>query len=264
MVTAYVYVIQHESRPTEGYIGKTIDTKRRWMEHRKAARHGKSSPLYVWWRSLPSPPTFRVVESREFASRADADRWAIAREAELITVGRSLGYALHNANDGGYGGRNPAPSTRAKMSAAARNISDETRAKRSAAARGRKLGADTIAKMRARTATPETRAKLSAANRGKKYPGRKRISDEARAKLSAAQRGKKRNPHTAETRAKIADAARNISDETRAKRSAALRGQKRTPEQRAKISAAKQNISDETRAKMSAAARRRHAREVST
>ena len=80
----------------------------------------------------------------------------------------------YNLASGGFGGRDPLPSTRAKIAAASlgRKCSPETVAKRVAKTRGMKRSPETCAKIAAvrlgRKRSPESVAKTAAANRGRK------------------------------------------------------------------------------------------------
>jgi len=89
--------------------------------------------------------------------------------------------------------------------------------------------------------------KVSDSKKGKK---RQPVSAETRAKIGASKKGKLLS---AETKAKLSAAKQNVSAETRAKLSNASKGKPRSAETRAKMSASKQNMSAETRAKLSAA-----------
>lgn len=197
MITATVYLIRHDACPAEGYIGKTINREIRWKHHHARSPVG-TTPLYRWWRRWSDEtgraPTFHIVAEQDFATRREADAWAYEREVAYISWAKAQGvYVLYNANDGGHGGRNPLPETRAKMSAAlaARNrsrpVSATTREKIRAANLGTKHGPHSA----------ETRAKISAARRGQK------LSKEACSKISARQKGQKRAPRSATTREKI-------------------------------------------------------------
>ena len=113
----------------------------------------------------------------------------------IATLGRRAdGGRLLNATAGGFGSRDPVPSTRARMSAAKRGKPQPP-----------EIVAKRVAKMRGHTTSPETRAKIAAAHRGRK--------------------------RSEETRAKIAEAvSRSMTPERRAQISAAKRGRKMPPE----------------------------------
>jgi hypothetical protein len=180
-------------------------------------------------------------------------------EIELISIwGRrdiGTGY-LFNMNAGGAGARDPAPSTRAKMSEAHRGKKHALGWKHSNAARERMS-----AWQRGRPGKKpslETRGKMSAWQRGRKMPR------EAIEKSATARRGLKMS---SEARKKMSEAHRGkkLSSEHVAKVAAALRGRRPSPETMAAAAAANlgrapwnlgKNLSPEICAKISAAKRR--------
>ena len=119
-------------------------------------------------------------------------------ERELISIWgrRELGGCLFNMNAGGAGGRDPAPSTRAKMAEASRGqcrrLSPSARAKISAALRGKRPSPATMTAAAAanlgRKLSPEHCAKVAEALRGNKHLLGHKHSPETCAKLSAANR----------------------------------------------------------------------------
>lgn len=196
-MSSFVYIITHRESGA-CYVGKANNPARRWRAHQKAARQGDSRYLYTALRKYG-------VERFDFAVIEEHDSEEEAYEAEMFFIQylRSLGVQLYNLNDGGRGGINPSPETRARIGAANTNPSPETRALRSLAARNPSL---------------ETRAKLAAIWKGKKH------SPETRAKIAAAYRT--RSPQMrAKCAQAVADAnrkreAKQASAETRAKQSA--------------------------------------------
>ncbi len=245
----YVYLLFTPAATRPFYIGVGKDGargKRRPLDHSHRARTEKSNPaknqLLRWYAACGVDIRF------EFPHTGLTLDEAYKKEEELIARygRRELGGCLFNMNAGEGGGRDPVPSTRAKISEANRGnkkrlgkkMSPEAIAKVAAAHRGKKLSAESIAKrsaaLRGRKRSPEAIAKTAAAMRGKKLP------PEHRAKLSAWQIGRKRSPKSC------------------AKQAATLRGCKHSPERVAKVAAAlrgkKRNpLSPETRAKLSAA-----------
>lgn len=174
---SYVYLLRHEACPHEGYIGKANDPEDRYKEHKKAADSGEQqNNVYVWWRRLLAEtgvePTWHIIDTLEAPTEFLANAAALARESERIAWARAQpdSYVLHNMNDGGHGGRNPLPETRAKMRVARLGVvvSVETRQKLAASNLGRRASA-------------ETRIKMSAAKAGRALP------EQTRERMAAAQ-----------------------------------------------------------------------------
>jgi hypothetical protein len=221
----YVYALE-ERHGTIIYIG--VGKGRRYHAHLSQARRGiigtsnKAKGEYL----ILCLETGVELEVYKIAENLTIDE-ACRLEAEIIDLlgRRDLGEGpLLNANDGGGGVRNAAPSTRAKMSEAARKrmSSPEWRAALIEAAR-----------------TPEARAKISEAAR-KRWP-------EHGAKMAAAN-------STAEVRAKQRYLARNRSPEHNANISKRLKGRKLAPVHAANIQAAK--LTPERRAAQAELARK--------
>ncbi len=182
---AYVYAITRVDTDRIVYIGKAIDTERRWYQHRKAARKGETQHLYRAMRkhgidNFAMSPLFECASEEE----------AYACEVGLIAILRECGDELCNMSAGGdmppnHRGKKKSQQTRERIRAARLGIKRPDVAVK---LRGIKRSAETRAKVSAarklQVITPETRAKLSAVRTGKKW------SPEHR----AAMLGKKRTP----------------------------------------------------------------------
>lgn len=236
----YVYAIE-EKHGRMIYVG--VGKGNRWAHHLSQARRG------ITGKCNPAKGQYLIhclaagieLEIYKIAENLSIDE-ACKLEIEIIDLlgRRDLGTGpLLNGCGGGNGVKNPAPSTRAKLSESARkqNLSPEFRALRMEASRLPEARAKVSAASRKRMSSPEARAKASAL--GRSNVGRP-ASPEARANMSAFQRGRKHSPDHV---AKVAEAQRGktVSPETRAKLIKAHRGmsgRKHTPETRAKIAEA--------------------------
>ena len=112
---AYVYVITHIAT-SRHYVGKTVDHRERWTEHRRIARHPHDdafSKVHAALRKYgPDSFTFQVIE--EHASEAEA----FEAEAWWIEFLRSnvRGYGF-NLDGGGSGGKKRCAETIEKLRA---------------------------------------------------------------------------------------------------------------------------------------------------
>lgn len=201
----YVYLLFAPAATRPFYVGVGKDGTRRHLQHMRASRYEKANPqknaLLRWYRACG-------VEIRyEFPYEGLTLDEAYLRETELIALygRRELGGCLFNLAPGGAGGRDPTPSTRARL------------AKAAAWHRGKKRPPCSL----------EHRAKLSAAGLGKKR------SLESVIRSATSTRGQKRS---AEFCAKIF--ARQLGKKRSAETIAKLRGRKFTLEHCAKMRAA--------------------------
>ena len=170
----------------------------------------------------------------------------------ILEIGRAPDGPLVNANDGGWGGRNPHPETREKIRAA--RLAQESPSRDHMVMMNKRRGPWTAEQrkkvadaMTGRHVSEETRQKIAKAPKARPGPERMRelaairnsnTSDETRAKLREAA---KRQVWTSERRAKISAAqkGRKSDPEANAKRSASLKGRAKSPEHLAAIAAAK-------------------------
>jgi hypothetical protein len=216
----YVYLFLRKDG-TPYYVGKGTGY-RQWQKRR---------------RGLPQLPPDRARNVRilDGLSEADAHAWEILLIAHWGCKHNGTGI-LRNGTDGGEGtsgrvftqeqrdkisatsaGRVHTPGVRAKIRngniaawtperraeksawATGRSIAPETRAKLSALNTGRVLTPEHRASLSraARNRSPETLAKIGAAGKGRTHTA------ETRAQISASLTGRKRQPRSAETKAKI-------------------------------------------------------------
>lgn len=218
MGTATIYALIDPRTDSVRYVGVAKDPVDRLRAHMRDGGEGvrrKRTHKACWIRSLRRlglRPVLRIL------ARVSEQRWEES-ERKWIAKLRRNGDDLTNANDGGYGMRNPTPQTRAKMSAAARRrpaASEETRSLLSKLALGRKLKPrrpehakaisdalrgrerpEQAERMRGRKVADQTRERMSEGH--KKLPGKhwdylrgKKLSAEHRAKIAAGVRGKTR------------------------------------------------------------------------
>lgn len=107
----YIYKITHRENG-QFYIGYTNNPKRRWREHKQAARAGESSRLYNTMRKYGLDAfDFIVLEEMDCSVQQAKDR-----EVEVIAELRPQ----YNCTKGGDG-HEPDEETRAKMSESQRN-----------------------------------------------------------------------------------------------------------------------------------------------
>lgn len=185
---------------------------------------------------------------------SEEDAYSLERKV-IRSIGRSPDGPLVNRNDGGFGGKNPAPEVREKIREAR---------KRQASPSSEHM--EKMRKAKRSTVSQETREALSLANKGKVLSPetRQKISEKAKLrprptceemdrvrsawdgtfspeaieKIRKANLGRKR---TEEQKLRMGawQVGRRNSEESNRKRSAALSGRKKTPEHLAAIRAAK-------------------------
>lgn len=115
------------------YVGKTINLKRRVIQHRSTARQGRGYAFHGWLRKHEGD---EIVFDVLYEAVDEED--ALVAEGRIITELRQAGNRLLNLFDGGEG-RVPSELTRQRMRDAQRGrvFSDEARKKMSNAAKGR-------------------------------------------------------------------------------------------------------------------------------
>lgn len=168
------------------YIGKADKPQVRLARH--IIRANSTDHRGAWIRSLLAQglrPELQIL------MEIPRDGWQEI-EKRFIQVFRAVGMNLVNSTDGGDGGRNPSPETRAKMRLAkiGKTLSSEIRAKMSASQKNQSM------KIRERRSaamlgnknrlghkhSPGTRTKISVAGIGNKRRLGKKLSKETRAK----------------------------------------------------------------------------------
>jgi hypothetical protein len=250
----YVYALYAGQQEKPCYIG--IGKGKRLYNHMQEARRGFIGPNPRKCRALIACVRRGIpVIARKIASDLTIAEACAMETAFVLQYGRrglDPRGCLLNAAEGGFGVRNPLPSTRLKKSLGmrGRTFSEETlvkmrlaaknrpppsavtKAKLSLAGRGRKHRPQTLAKMKAAALNipPEIRAKIAEAGRYRSPEFAAKMSQiassrspETKARIGAGRIGTR---HSAETRACLAEIARNrapISLETRAKMSAGSR-----------------------------------------
>lgn len=192
---SYVYCITNLVNQKR-YVGKTINPNSRWKSHRKGIRTQQ--------KLKPLPNSIRKHGKENFVYKIlcvlQSEEEAYELEKKLIAkwnlVDREFGYNLH---EGGRGGTNPSPETRAKQSASARK----------------------------RKASPETKALLSSLRKAEWVENHdKRIqerlsrkhkhSDETRQKIGDSQRGDLANHsflgkcHSEETKLRMSESHKRV------------------------------------------------------
>jgi NUMOD3 motif len=166
----YVYLLYAGDDPLPFYVGVGKDGKHGMRRHRQHMQQAHTKR-----KSNPAKNQF-IRDCMAAGIKINWTIWpqiltdkALVMEVELIAHfgRRDLGTGcLFNADDGGFGSRNPAPSTRAKMAASAcsrkpmlgKRHSQEARTKISTAALGNKWCVG-------REVSPVTRAKLAKGTR---------------------------------------------------------------------------------------------------
>lgn len=168
----FIYCLKDPVTFAVRYIGKTNNLKIRLAKHRLA--QGANPEKNAWINGLKScglDPVLGVLEIVNESTWADAEkRW--------IAYGRTVGWNLLNADDGGWGGVNPKPETLARMRNAhlGKPLSLMAREKVRMAVKGRKLSDAAKEKLKKR---PHTWGwKISASKMG--HP----VTDESRQKMS--------------------------------------------------------------------------------
>lgn len=162
LVMPWIYYLKDPRDDSVRYIGYTTHPESRLREHLRDARSSKTTHKVRWIRSLQALGLLPVWHlEAEFPPEC-----IHAKEREYIAMGRSEGWYLTNATDGGEGVLNYRHSeeTRAKIGAAHRSLSPASLARMGAAQKGRVHSAETITKMRAsyKNLSPETRANIKA------------------------------------------------------------------------------------------------------
>ncbi len=168
----YIYGLFDSSKSTDieecRYIGLTRRTlKSRLRSHLDSAKH-ENNPRTSWIKGVINNSNQVVIlplEMCESTSQDDLNALLQDREIAWIADGRSRGWRLTNATDGGDGvtGHSPSLEVRQRLSVACSGWkhTPEARAKIAAA---RALQGNP---MKGRKHTPETRAKMSASHRSR-------------------------------------------------------------------------------------------------
>lgn len=238
-----IYVLIDPRTEAIRYIGATSEPDRRLLGH---IQESKRSDTYKsrWIRTLTKlglAPAMEIVEEVVGDDWGERERWWIAH-------GKSEGWRLTNATDGGDGvpGYVYTDEVRKRMfdRLRGRPVSEETRRKIGAANKGR-------------ARSPEIKQRWSeSARKLWNSPGRRK-------KMSDALRGRRLGPPSAETRRKISEGqiGKVLSAEHRAKLSAAHKGKRLSEATKEKVSAALRGrpVSVETRAKIAEKAKIRWA-----
>jgi len=219
------------------YVGQSVNMRKRWNEHKAAARRGTKNKLYDAMRK-------HGVESFVFVVLEECGYEQFdAREAHWMEV--------HKAREHGYNIM-PAGQLGRVMDTAAREAI-------SAKLRGRKLPLEQIEKIRAAqsgcTHSEEVKQKIAGAIRGR------RPSDESRARMSASQ--KERYASMTDAQKEVHRAKRSgwsHADHVRDAVSARFKGKKKSAEQRENMRAARLAVSAESEARRLAALRAAFAR----
>ena len=160
------------------YIGSSVDTGRRWAQHRARLRDGDHHcpPLQrAWAKYGPEAFAFRVIERCDRDRLIEVEQRYLDEQGPEYNVAKAAGYRT-------FLGLRHKPETIAKMSEAHQG-NTRTRGK----PRCREAVEATASAHRGMKRSEETRAKISQAMSGKK---RQPKSDECRRKLSEANKGK--------------------------------------------------------------------------
>jgi len=232
------------------YIGvSTRSADARFAEHRRCSATSTRGLVYRAWRRYGEP---------KLTVLAILDNGDLCRaEIEAIRTFGTLSPGGYNLSYGGeisptlnpvvaakvalaMTGKSPSPATRQKLSDAKYRLTTDTRAKMSASQKARAIREGMVSEVRntpsgsrvGRKLSAETRAKLSAIHMGKKMPR------DGVEKSAAAHRGKKQNPEVVARRAAKQRGLKRTPEQI-AKMAAVWRGRKHSPESRAKISASR-------------------------
>lgn len=107
MATAQSIYVLVWADPPATYVGKSRSPRQRLHTHRhdahkRAARPGKGTDtlLYRFWRKY-GDPEMRVLETREFADKGEAEQWAQHAERAQIAAYRATGTRVLNTTAGG-------------------------------------------------------------------------------------------------------------------------------------------------------------------
>lgn len=119
--TATIYALcdGRESDPVKRvrYIGQTVRTlAQRLRRHAADARRGEQTRRARWMRSVWATGGHVLIEA---VIVVPSSAWGTAEQEQIATL-RARGCDLTNLTDGGEGMPNPAPETRAKLSAKSR------------------------------------------------------------------------------------------------------------------------------------------------
>lgn len=196
MTNALIYGLVDPRTMDVRYVGKAVRGLGRARQHRCPTSLKAASAKNAWLTELFSASLdYEIVvleQITEPAKQSEFPYWKVAEfnttalgtaERWWIALGRSFGWSLTNATDGGDGrmgvvqsaterekhsvalrGRKHTPEHRAKNAAARRG---RRRPDVSAALKGRKRPLEISAMLKARKASPETRAKMAAKARGR-------------------------------------------------------------------------------------------------
>lgn len=217
----YIYIIENKLNG-DSYVGKTINTEKRWKKHLASAKSGDTHLSRAMRKHGVENFNFKIVDEHE------DEHYALnVLEPTWIVKLRESGIHLYNMTDGGEG-----------ISGFAH--SEQTISKMSQAKKGRPVSEDTKQKIREKLTgvrpNDESIAKIREKMKGKKKPAR---SAEHCQKLSEVARA--RGPMSEEQKKKISDRMRisdkvghPIDETTRQKIAESLRGQVQSEETRAK------------------------------
>lgn len=186
-----LYKVTHRESG-KSYIGIAVDVKKRWQRHKWEALSNECDTYFA--RALRA----YGVEAFEWKVIQKFRNSGAAKIAEKLAILWGLGH--YNLTVGGDGNINPAPETRAKMSAAQqkrKTRSEATKARMSAAQKGHFVSEEAKENMRQAAlrrapASEEALANMRKAKAGTDMPHCQ--TSEAIEKRSAALRGKKQSP----------------------------------------------------------------------
>lgn len=193
-----------------------------------------------------------VIRTITHAGLSEAEAFDIERQ-EIARIGRAPLGPLVNQNDGGWGGRNPSPSTREKIRRARHHQKNPSREHMVFMNAQRGPWTEDQRKRVARALTgrdvsPETGRKISEAGAGKRNCFTSQAARNARALWSLSEEGRealreagRHQVHSEERRAEQSARQKGKAQDpmVNAKRSASLKGRVKTPEHLAAIAAAK-------------------------
>jgi len=215
----FVYVLTNAANGKR-YVGQSKDATCRFRQHCKNARMGVESALYAAMRKH-GESSFSMVVVEECQSKTVAD----LREKHWISElnSRTSGHG-YNLTEGGEGGSDPSPETRAKIGAASKARAHLPR---------RPISAEGLANIRAgianRVFSDEALERIGAATSSRV------VSEETRAKMSSTRKGRKQSPEHVAKRA-AARRGKLMPREVVERIAAMKRGTKHTDEARERIS----------------------------